>query len=199
LGSRKFLFLKWVVFIAALSVIVILHAVWLSALGDFLVRAQPPEKAELAVVLGGDFYGNRILKAAELVHEGYVPKVLVSGPDGIYGNYECDLAIPFAVKKGYPKSWFIPFPIKAYSTEQEALAILPELQRRHIRKFLLVTSNYHTRRAASVYKSLAGDYEFRTIAAPDEFFQAARWWRTREGQKTFLLEWLKTFAYWVGF
>jgi hypothetical protein len=36
------------------------------------------------------------------------------------------------------------------------------------------------------------------IAAPDLFFTPRTWWKTRTGQKTFLLEWLKTGSTWLG-
>ena len=81
-----------------------------------LVRDEGPAHAEIAVVLAGDYYGNRILRAAELVKQGYVPNVLVSGPHMLYGFHECDLAIPFAVKRGYPESWFIRAPNETRST-----------------------------------------------------------------------------------
>ena len=61
------------------------------------------------MVLAGDFYGHRIVKAGELVRAGYVPAGLVSGPAGIYGMHECDLAIAFIVRQGYPADWFIRF------------------------------------------------------------------------------------------
>ncbi len=60
-------------------------------------------------MLAGDGYGHRILRAAELVRQGLAPTVLVSGPEGLYGYYESELAIPFAVERGYPRSWFLPF------------------------------------------------------------------------------------------
>src|ERR1039458_2414649 len=77
-----------------LVLLVLFHATVLAALGSFLVKAGPPQKADIVVVLAGDGFGNRILKAAELVKQGWAPKVLVSGPDGNYGNHECDWAIP---------------------------------------------------------------------------------------------------------
>ena len=43
------------------------HALWLPWLGDLLIHDDGPAKADIAVVLGGDFYGHRIEKAAELV------------------------------------------------------------------------------------------------------------------------------------
>ena len=97
------------------------------AMGSYLVQAEKPVKADVGVVLAGDSRGNRILKAAELVKQGFIPRVLISGPDGNYGFYECDLAIPFAVKAGYPESYFVHFENTARSTEEEARVIVPAL------------------------------------------------------------------------
>ncbi|HZS49773.1 MAG TPA: hypothetical protein VFA54_02855, partial [Bryobacterales bacterium] len=58
---------------------------WLREIGEFLVVSDAPQNADIAVVLAGDGFGRRILKAAELVRQGYVPRVLVDGPRGMYG------------------------------------------------------------------------------------------------------------------
>jgi hypothetical protein len=159
-------------------------------------------KADIAVVLAGDIYGRRILKAAELVRSGFVPSVLVSGPGPLYGMYESDLAIAFAVSKGNPQTWFISFPNSALSTQEEAGKIVTELQRRNIHSFLLVTSDYHTARAGRIYRETSrrrgAPFEMRVVAAPDEFFRADTWWRSRQGQKTVFIEWSKTLATAIG-
>lgn len=174
------------------------RGVWLPAPARFLVRAQAPEHAEVAVVLAGDFYGHRILAGAGMVRGGYVKKVLVSGPSSVYGHYECDLAIGFAVRRGYRAEDFIPMPNLTRSTREEARLVLEELRRMGVHKFLVVTSNYHTRRAGAIYRSLARDVEFRVVAAPDEYFRPQNWWKSREGRKTFVWEWMKTISEWVG-
>lgn len=170
----------------------------LTALGSFLVVASPPEKADIAVVLAGDFFGHRILKAAELEKQGYVPLVLVSGPSGDYDYHESDLAIPFAVKHGYPASYFAHAEHDARSTGEEVAVLLPELRRRDVHKVLLVTSNYHTRRAGRLLRRAAPDLDVIVVAAPDESFTPDGWWRNREGRKTFLTEWEKNVAGWLG-
>lgn len=196
LFSRR-LFLRFIVPAAVVIAIVAACPLWLGALGAYLVRAEEPERADIAVVLAGDFAGNRILKAAELVRQGYVTKILVSGPAPLYGRAESDFAVSFAVQKGCPAYWFISFPIRAYSTTEEARAIVPELRRRNVKRFLIVTSNYHTRRAGNEYRKLSTGMEFRAVAASDDFFTADGWWRSREGRKRFLLEWMKTVAGWM--
>lgn len=169
---------------------------WLPELGYGLIHGEQPVKADLAVVLAGDYSGNRMVKAAELVKAGYVPAALVSGPLGFYGSSEADLAIDYIVKRGYPRNWFIAFPNQSLSTREEASYILPELRRRGVHSFLLVTSDYHTARARRIYLAMehgAGP-EFRTIACPAPYFHADSWWKNREGEKTVFLEWCKTVA-----
>jgi uncharacterized SAM-binding protein YcdF (DUF218 family) len=176
--------------------IALTSSLWLSALGAALVHEDGPARADIAVVMAGDYGGNRILTAAGLVRAGYVPAVLVSGPPGFYGANECDAAIRFVIAKGYPAQWFIPAPHNAYNTRDESKALLEDLQRRHVRSFLLVTSDYHTARSRRLFlaaeRAVGGGPGIRMVAAPDQFFTAGAWWRNREGRKTAFMEWLKT-------
>jgi uncharacterized SAM-binding protein YcdF (DUF218 family) len=178
--------------------VVFSYRFWLAALGGYLVRSDPPAHADMIVVLGGDFFGNRILKAGELVRQGFASQALVSGTGDVYGLYEPDLEIAFAVRHGYPKSYFVSFPIEARSTQTEADQVVSELRQRHMRQIDIVTSNYHTRRAGRIFRSKAPDLEIHMIAAPDRDFTPDGWWKTREGQKVFLDEWMKTVARWFG-
>jgi uncharacterized SAM-binding protein YcdF (DUF218 family) len=160
---------------------------------------MPPVKADAALVLAGDPQGNRIKTAAELIRSGYAPRVFVSGPMEWYGLNEADLAIEYAVANGYPREWFEPIRIKALSTDEEAAALIPELERRGIRRLLIVTSDFHTARAGKIYrKAVPAAMEVHTIAAPDKYFKPHAWWLTREGCKAWFYEVTKTFAWLVG-
>jgi len=176
----------------------VFHTQILGAMGAYLVQAVPPQKADAALVLAGDGWGNRMLTAAQLVRDGFVPKVLVSGPDGAYGLHECDLAIPFAVKHGYPESYFVHMEHSARSTVTEAQAVLPMIRRMGIHRLIVVTSNFHTHRAGAIFRKLAPDLTILIVAAPDENFTPDGWWHNREAQKTFVVEWEKTVANWIG-
>lgn len=188
--------------VLAFGVIMLLGIVFrvpvLSAMGAYLVQADPPQKADVALVLAGDGWGHRILTAAQLERDGYVPKVIVSGTDGAYGNYECDLAIPFAVRHGYPESYFTHLEHHARSTLEEAQAVVPELRRQGYKRVMIVTSNYHTRRSKRIFEKTAPDLMILMGAAPDEFFTIDGWWHNREARKTFLTEYQKLVAYWLG-
>jgi uncharacterized SAM-binding protein YcdF (DUF218 family) len=76
--------------------------------------------------------------------------------------------------------------------------VTKELRRRHVRKFMLVTSTYHTHRAAFLFHQAAPDLPFCVVAAPDRHFNPDTWWLDRDGRKLFLEEWSKTFASWAG-
>jgi uncharacterized SAM-binding protein YcdF (DUF218 family) len=192
-------FRKWILIVAALAIVILTHSLWLAALGGYLVKSDAPVRADIAVVLAGDFFGQRILTAASLVRQGYTSQVLVSSPEGVYGYYEGELEIPFAVRAGYPACWFIEVQNRARSTQEEALALAPELRKRGARTCLLVTSEYHTRRAGRLFRSRIPDVQFHVIAANDPLYDPAAWWHTREGRKIFAFEWMKTLAEWFGF
>ena len=190
--------LRWLLLVAVLILAIVTHAYWLSALGGYLIHGDAPAPADLVVVLAGDYFGGRILAGADLVRRGFAPKALVSGPGDVYGQYESDLAIAFAVRHGYPESYFVPFPNDSRSTAAEADAVIGELRKLHARRIDIVTSNFHTRRAGNIYRARAGDLEFHLVAVPDPYFSADGWWKNREGRKTFLVEWEKTVATWLG-
>jgi uncharacterized SAM-binding protein YcdF (DUF218 family) len=189
---------RWLIAALLIAGFAVSYPIWFRALGGYLVHADQPFQADIAVVLAGDSFGHRILKGADMVRGGFTGKVLVSGPEGMYGYNEAELAIPFAVRLGNPSAWFIASPNKSRSTREEAQAIAPELRKLAVRKCLLVTSNYHTRRAGRLFRWAAPGVEFRVIAARDEFYDPNNWWRTREARKCFVLEWSKTIASWFG-
>lgn len=191
--KRNLLILAAILLVAALT-----HSIWMAWMGEWLVHSDAPFPADVIVVLAGDFYGNRILKGAELAKQGYAPKVLVSGPAGLYGLHECDLAIPFAVRRGYPAALFLPVPHESHSTDEEAIVFAGELAKLRAHRVIVVTSDFHTGRARRILHSRWPGVEFRIVAAHDAYFTPDGWWRNREGRKIFLLEWTKTFASLVG-
>jgi uncharacterized SAM-binding protein YcdF (DUF218 family) len=171
----------------------------LKTAGDHLVESSTPEKADAVLVLAGDNRGARITRAAELVRDGYAPVALISGPMAIYGINEADLAIQFAVRRGAPASYFEPVYRSALSTLDEARGFAAVARERKIHRLLLVTSDYHTRRAVSIFRRVLGsDVIVQPIPAPDKYFHAESWWQNREGQKIVFYEYAKTIAGWLG-
>jgi len=190
---------RWLLVVALAAVLVLAtYPIWLTGLAGFLVKSESPVQADMVVVLAGDFTGNRIFTAGNLVRQGVAPNALISGPSGIYGQYESDLAIALAVQNGYPAAYFVPFRNDAKSTASESEAVVSELRRRNVHKIDLVTSNFHTRRAGRTFRSLSPGIEVHVVAAPDPYFTPNGWWKEREARKTFVIEWMKTVGSWLG-
>jgi uncharacterized SAM-binding protein YcdF (DUF218 family) len=167
-------------------------------MGRFLVKADEPARADVAVVLAGDLTGDRIRTAVRLAREGYVPLIVVSGPCCMYGLNEGEMAVQLAVKEGSPPDLFVVVPNRARSTREEAFQMARFLRSRKISSLLVVTSTFHTRRAGSIYRATIPDLSPRIVASPYRDFQPDAWWRSRQGQKVFLGEWEKTVANWFG-
>jgi uncharacterized SAM-binding protein YcdF (DUF218 family) len=196
-GGRRANLLRFLIILLLLTLVLYAgRGVWLPAIGNALIYDEGAAKADVAVVLAGDAWGHRLTKGAELVRQGYVPQVVVSGPPGIYGINEADAAIRWATERGYPAEWFIPLRHNALSTKDEAVAVLDLLRERKANSFLLVTSSYHTGRARRIYLSAererGGGPAMRTVASDDRFFTTQHWWQNREGRKSVFMEWTKT-------
>ena len=181
-----------IIFVALILAIAVLREPLLRAAGNALVESDSPKKADLAVVLAGDGWGNRVRMGGQMVRDGYVPVALVSGPPGAYGFHECDLAIPFAVREGFPESYFKHEESEVTSTAEEAAYFKAHIAEAH--SILLITSNYHTRRAAKLFRQAMPGVEVTVIASRDHDFDPTNWWQNRQARKVFLYEWMKTVA-----
>lgn len=159
--------------------------------GTYLDVGQPPQRADAILVLAGGKSGERILKAGELVRQGYAPLAYVSGPRTFYDVPECSASIPYAERHGYPAAAFRCIENTGLSTAAEAEACCAALRRAGVRKFLLVTTAFHTRRATALYRKFCPQLEFVTVSAESPLFVNRYWFRVREARKTILEEYLK--------
>jgi uncharacterized SAM-binding protein YcdF (DUF218 family) len=174
----------------------------LPAAGRFLVTEDPAEPADAIVVLAGS-YPDRILEAVELYKQGLAPRIMICRePDiGAFRRLtELGLEVPrpsdvnrmIAEQLGVPPSAIELFERGGNSTYREAQAVLDEILRRRYRAILLVTSQYHTRRAAAIYRLLAGDQVKIIVrpARPDDL-QGERWWQDRISARRVVIEYQK--------
>jgi len=166
----------------------------LAYLGGFLIDSQAPRPADLIVVLGGDFWGPRVIQGADLAQAGYAPLVLFSGT--LYKDRpEGEWATSFLVERGYPARLFAVFPHAARSTVDEATALRGELARRRVRRAILVTSSYHSRRAAMVLQVICPGIHFISVPAPDPHYDPDNWWNRADSRKLFFSEWTKILGF----
>lgn len=151
---------------------------------------EPAAHADAIVVLGDDnFYADRATRATELYRQGVAPVVVASGrrlrPNaGISELIEHDLA-----ERGVPKEKIIRFTHDADSTKEEAQALAKLAKDQHWKALVVVTSNYHTRRARYIFdKVFPAGTVVSLAAARDGDFDPGRWWEKRKSIKLFTRE-----------
>jgi uncharacterized SAM-binding protein YcdF (DUF218 family) len=158
--------------------------------GRMLVLDDSPQASDTIVMLGDDNYrGDRAARAAELLKAGWAPRVIASGRYLRPYLSVADLEQHDLIDRGAPASAIVPFPNRAQNTREECTALAQLLTQRGWKHVLLVTSNYHTRRAGYICsRLLPAGTELRVVAAPDSEFNPDDWWHNRQGEKIFVHE-----------
>ena len=154
------------------------------------VIEDPLDKADALIVLGDDnFYADRATRAAQLFREGKAPLVVASGrrlrpTAGIAELMEHDL-----VERGVPKGKILRFPQDGDSTQEEAEALAKLAKTKNWHKAIVITSNYHTRRARYIFRRVFPQgIEVRVASARDGDFDPENWWAKRKSTKLFMRE-----------
>jgi|SRR3974390_302597 len=149
---------------------------------------EPASRADAIIVLGDDnFYADRATRAAELSRQQVAPVVVASGrrirPNaGIAELIEHDL-----IERGVPKEKIVRFSHDADGTREEAEYLAKLAAERHWNSVLVVTSNYHTRRARYIFEHVFPG-TVSVASARDADFDPQRWWEKRKSVKLFVRE-----------
>jgi len=176
--------------------IVILLAVALLVLtsGSFLI-VNDPQPSDAIIVLAGET-DRRPARGLELLAANYAPKMILDVPANakIYQWNMLELAQRYV--QALPRGRAIVIcPIYGLSTKAEALDVAGCLKPLGARRLLLVTSDYHTRRALSTFRHELPETEFSVAAANDPAQFGSSWWQHRQWAKLNFDEWLK-FVWW---
>jgi len=158
--------------------------------GNFLVDSDRLEHADLIMVMGGDFWGPRVIKGADLAKEGYAPLVLISGPP-YGGRPEGELAVEFLAGRGYPKELFEVFGHNEPSTFGEVVVLRSELARRRVKRVIVVTSSFHSRRCAILFRLICPGIRFQSAPADDPHYHPEQWWNDPPDRDLLFSEWTK--------
>ncbi len=176
-------------FLRLLLVLVILIAL-ASQAARFLV-VDHPEKSDAIVVLAGET-NVRPAHALELLHQGIAPRVLLDAEtrDLIYDQQLTDIAQRYVNSLGEGNQISV-CPISGFSTNAEVDDVSRCLQSAGAHRVLIVTSDYHTRRAMTIFRHHLPQYQFSVAAARDPSRFGDAWWTNREWAKVTLDEWSK--------
>jgi uncharacterized SAM-binding protein YcdF (DUF218 family) len=88
------------------------------------------------------------------------------------------------IERGVAKENIIVFPQDADNTREEAQALLPLVTQKKWHSILIVTSNYHTRRARYIFRHIfPQDVNLAVVSARDGDFDPEQWWEKRKSFK----------------
>jgi uncharacterized SAM-binding protein YcdF (DUF218 family) len=171
-------------------VVVFIVAALASQAARFLV-VDEPENSDAIVVLAGET-NVRPKHALELLRQGVASHVFLDAEtrDLIYDQGLIEIARKYVNGLGEANRVSV-CPISGYSTIAETNDVSRCLQSVGAHRVLIVTSEFHTRRALMIFRHSLPQYQFNAAAArnPAQFGEA--WWTNREWAKTTLDEWLK--------
>ena len=161
-----------------------------AAAGGMLV-VDAPQKADVIVVLAGE-QDHRPVRALELYDQGYGSRVLIDVPAAA-NMYEFPmLQLAEQYIRDLPQAAALRVcPIEGLSTRDESHDAAKCLAREDGARILLVTSDYHTRRALSTFRHELPEKSFSVAAAHDDTQFGTRWWTHRQWAKNCVEEWLR--------
>ena len=189
-GGIIFKFMLLVFFACFVFVIYLARHPLLRLAGGFWIVDDGPAYSDAIVVLSDDNYGgDRAAEAAKLFKAGWAPRVVASGRllrpyASISELMEHDLK-----DDGVPQDAIIRFDHHAGNTKDEAAALRQLILQHGWKRILLVTSNYHTRRARYICaRTFPAGTVLRVVPAPDSEYDPNHWWETRRGLVIFTHE-----------
>jgi hypothetical protein len=161
-----------------------------SRAGSFLL-VDAPRRSDVILVLAGETE-RRPRRALELLGQGYARRIVLDVPNDadFYGTTLLELAQKYV--QALPQAALIGIcPIDGLSTKDEAKDAEKCLQQENVKSVLIVTSDFHTRRALSIFRREVPGYEYSVAAARQGTQFGEKWWTHRQWAKTFVDEWLR--------
>ncbi len=167
--------------------------------------ADPPEKADIIVVLSGGFA--RPIYGADLYRQGLAPEIWLSrilpeeGDErvrdlGIALPYQNEIDHAILLKKGVPEKAIRLYGQDIDSTIEEAGALASEFGGRG-QRIILVTSRFHARRARLIFRRRLPGAQVIVCPTPYETFDR-RWWRHKNLSLHAVSEMFKLANYLIG-
>lgn len=149
------------------------------------------QQADVIVVLAGET-NLRPALGLQLLSQKYAPKMFLDVPADnlVYDQNQIDIAKAFIQK--FPQRQSIEVcSIAGLSTKAEAQDFARCLGQAKGHRILVVTSDYHTRRARSIFQHELRGYQIFVAPASDPAQFGPSWWKQRQWAKTNFDEWVR--------
>jgi len=180
-------------------VVFIVLAVFAGYEGGSLLIVDRPEKADAIVVLAGETE-QRPARGLQLLSDGLATRMLLDAPAAtqIYHRSQLELARQFL--RSQPAADHLSVcAIVGLSTRDEARDVAGCLKAQvgPVHSVLIVTSDFHTRRALAIFRHEIPGVAFGAAAAYDPAQYGTKWWQHRQWAKTFFDECVRL-VWWYG-
>ena len=159
-----------------------------------LLVIDAPAPSDVIVVLAGEM-DRRPARALQLMEQGYGRRELLDVPvtARIYKSAQSELAQKYI--QALPGKSIGVCLIQGMSTRDESRDVEKCLAHEDGSRVLIVTSEFHTRRALSIFRREVPGRTFSVAAAKDASQFGTKWWSQRQWAKTCVDEWLR-FLWW---
>jgi hypothetical protein len=169
----------------------IMAALTLAANAGKMLVQDNPQRSDVIVVLAGETDVRPTL-ALHLLDQNYGRRLLLDVPAAsqIYNITQLQIAQQYI--GSLPENHAIDIcPIEGLSTKAESRDVAKCLAHEPGARVLIVTSDFHTRRALSIFRHEIRGKSFSVAAAHDSVQFGTSWWRRREWSKTCVDEWVR--------
>lgn len=211
MNARKAARRKWPWILAGLGT----FGVWIAIaplLADNLIVERPVDQADAIVILSGAAdYSQRARGGAEAFRKGVAPLILITDDNQRGGWDDTEKGNPYFVdrmqtaliKDGVPAAAIERMPGRVSGTDDEAESVIRLAAERKYRSILIVTSDYHSRRALWTFEKIARKentgLKIGLVRSPsgETYPDRYTWWLTPRGWRTVGAEYVKFCWYWL--
>jgi uncharacterized SAM-binding protein YcdF (DUF218 family) len=167
------------------------------------LSVHPPLMQSDAIVLLAGNYAERTPAAAMLCRNGYATRILLTN-DGVSSSwsteynrnlYQVEWAEQELVALGVPRERIVKLPFYKSATIYDALAVKQYAIKYGLRKIILVTSDYHSRRVLWTFREVFAK-TFKNNPVEFTIYPVTSF---ATGKKEIFVEYCKLFFYWMKY
>lgn len=183
------------------------HPFLLRSYANFFTVNNYEKGADAILILGGSA-DTRAKKATNLLRSGYAPIILITQPaapireykDIIVDDYKNLITILNFEK--VPFKEIINKDGGAKSTFDEARDLINYLKDNQLNKIIIVTDNFHTRRAIYAFRKIFKESNIgvtlEIAGAENNIYDSSNWWKTERGLNAYVSELFKFSLYLIS-
>jgi len=207
--SRFRTYRKWIFLTVSVLLVFAIYGVRrpiMRGMGNLLIEEQEFEPCDALFVLSGN-PDSRAKEAANLFKKGAAPKIICTGesvPELLEAMQlsvrECELSKIKLIEYGMAETAIELLPIGT-STREEADAIQAYCMSHNIKKAMVISDRFHTRRICYAFQDQFEKAGISLIVrgAPSLSYSESMWWAKENGLIMVNNEYIKLFYYWMHY